>query len=110
VEPRFVGEDIEPVPCTADVTLLARGQPGVPRRFVWRGTEYAVVRLLDESRRVGPCTSGSDEQYVRKHIYIVETACGLTMKLSCDRHARRGAARWRLISIEKQEGEDGHGD
>lgn len=103
MHPRFIGEDIEPVPGTGDTTLMARGQPGVPRRFHWRGREYVVARVIGESRRLGPCVSGGGEQYVRKHVYTVETECGVTMKLSCDRAPRRGAPagrpRWRLLSV-----------
>jgi hypothetical protein len=101
----FVGEDIQPVPGTADTAMMARGQPGVPRRFHWREREYVVKRVADEARRMGECSHGSDEQYVRKHVYTVETECGRVMKLSCDRSPRpgsKGAIRWRLVSMDEE--------
>ena len=33
----FVSEAIQPVVGTTDTAGMARGGPGLPRRFVWRG-------------------------------------------------------------------------
>jgi len=43
----FVSEAIRPVVGSSDVQGMARGEPGLPRRFVWRDKEYAVDELLE---------------------------------------------------------------
>lgn len=99
---QFVGEPIAPVPATGDARMMARGGPGLPRQFTWRGTTYEVEAVLETHRTLGPCTSGSGEKYVRKHWFTVRTAGGETMTLYCDRQARRGKsakARWWLFAV-----------
>jgi len=83
---QFVGEAIEPVAGTMDNRRMARGEPGLPKRFVWRGQEVAEV--LEQWKQTGPCTSGSDEQYVRKHWYRVRTTAGAEMNLYFERQPR----------------------
>ncbi len=99
---RFIGEPIEPVIETMDTRRMATGEPGLPRRFRWRGEEHEIVAVLEQWRQTGPCTSGSDEQYVRKHWYRVRTAAGAVMKLYFERQARSGRerkVRWWLHSL-----------
>jgi phosphoribosylglycinamide formyltransferase-1 len=103
---QFIGEPITPVPETADARTMARGGPGLPRRFVWRGREVAVEAVLETRRSLGPCTSGSGERYVRKHWFTVRTTSGETMTLYFDRQPRRGKspkARWWLYSLKVTE-------
>jgi phosphoribosylglycinamide formyltransferase-1 len=99
---RFVGEAIEPVTDTADTRRMTRGEPGLPRRFRWRGTEYEVARVLEHWRGTGACRHGSGERYVRKHWYRVRTTDGSEMKLYFERQARSGRerkVRWWLHTI-----------
>jgi len=99
----FVGEPIVPVPGTADTRTMARGGPGLPRRFLWRGRPYEVEAVLERHRTLGPCTSGSGEMYVRKHWFTLRTTGGEIMSIYFDRQPRRGRsakARWWLFSIE----------
>jgi hypothetical protein len=101
---RFVGELIRPVPGTFDAAMMARGSPGLPRKFVWRQHEYEVAELLQTRRSLGPCRHGSGEQYVRRHWFTVRTTNGATMTLYCDRQARRGQsakARWWLFTTDQ---------
>lgn len=85
---RFVGETIEPVAGTFDPRGMARGEPGVPRRFRWRGEEHEVAAVLETSKTTGDCTHGSREQYVTKNWFRVRTTAGVEMKLSFDRRAK----------------------
>jgi hypothetical protein len=39
----FIGEPIQPVEGTFDPAAMTRAEPGLPRRFIWRGTEYTVT-------------------------------------------------------------------
>jgi len=101
---RFVGDPIKPVPGTADATMMARGLPGLPRKFVWRGRQVEVAEVLGTRRTLGPCRHGSGEKYVRRHWFTVRTTDGATMTLYCDRQARRGQsakARWWLFTADE---------
>jgi hypothetical protein len=75
---------------------MARGGPGLPRRFIWRGRQFEVEAVLATRRPLGPCTSGSGE----------------TMTVYFDRQARRGhspKARWWLYTMEPAPGAPGQG-
>jgi hypothetical protein len=98
----FVGETIEPVAETFDARGMARGEPGVPRRFRWRGEEHEVAAVLETTKETGACTHGSAERYVTKHRFRVRTTSGLEMALSFDRRARTPKelrAAWCLHSV-----------
>ena len=90
---QFVGEPLEPVAGTMDTRRMARGEPGLPKRFVWRGAEHEVAEVLEQWKETSGCRHGSDEQYVRKHWYRIRTAGGLEMKLYFERQARSGRER-----------------
>jgi len=97
----FVGEPIEPIAESMDTRRMATGGPGLPMRFRWRGEAHEVAEVLEQWRQTGPCTSGSGEQYVRKHWYRVRTTGGVEMKLYFERQARSGRerkVRWWLHS------------
>jgi hypothetical protein len=99
----FVGEPVTPKPGTFDTAMMATGIPGLPHQFTWKGTEYAVAAVIETWKTLGPCTSGADEMYVRRHWYKIKTTTGEVMTLYCDRHAPRGKSktkgRWVLYSI-----------
>jgi phosphoribosylglycinamide formyltransferase-1 len=103
---QFVSEPITPVAATMDARRMARGEPGLPGRFLWRDQEYEVAEVLEQWRETGPCKSGSDEQYVRKHWYRIRTTSGEEMKLYFERQARSGrerTLRWWLHSLSTEE-------
>ena len=105
----FIGEAIEPAAETLDNRRMARGEPGLPKRFRWRGEEHEVAEVLESWRQTGPCTSGSDEQYVRKHWYRIRTTAGAEMTLYFDRQARSARerkTRWWLHSASMAEEKD----
>ncbi|TVQ27688.1 MAG: hypothetical protein EA383_02080 [Spirochaetaceae bacterium] len=68
---------------------MSTGVPGVPRRFTVRGTRYEVVRVLGTRKDTGPCTSGSDERYVRRHFFDIETTTGERMTLRVSRGTKQ---------------------
>lgn len=45
MQEQFISEAIRPVGGTFDVFGMAKGEPGLPGRFVWRDTEYAVAEV-----------------------------------------------------------------
>lgn len=118
----FVCEEIEPVAGTGDASAMARGEPGLPARFVWRGEEYRLVGVIRQWKTSGPCRNGSEEMYLRRHWYQVSAACPpsakpagavggeadsshrphVVMTIYCDRQAkdrRRPKRRWWLYSM-----------
>jgi hypothetical protein len=64
---RFICEPMTPVAGTGDTTVMARGEPGLPKRFVWRDREYGVAEVMRGWKTTSRCTSGSDEVHVRRH-------------------------------------------
>ena len=100
----FVSEPISPAAETYGTAGMSAGGPGLPGRFTWRGAEYEVAELLDRWRETGPCTSGSDERYVRRHCFRVRTTDGAEMVLYFERRARSAREkkrRWWLYTVEQ---------
>ena len=96
---QFVSEAVVPDPGSFDATAMARGEPGLPGAFTWRGRRYVVARLV-----AGWKKSGTDrgEVYLRRHYYDVETTTGERMTLYCERQAKnrkRLKARWWLYTL-----------
>jgi len=100
----FVGEPIEPKPGSFDAAMMARGGPGIPRAFTWRGREYQVLGVMDSWQAKEP-GHGMDREYeyVRRHYYRIKTTSGEIMTISFDRKPQSGRGksrqRWRLFSI-----------
>jgi hypothetical protein len=99
LEPRAVLEPIVPEPGSFAAGTMARGEPGVPARFAWRGRTYVVAEVLDAKREVGRCYAGADETYARRHVTRVRVETGEIMTLSAARGPSRGAGRWILRSV-----------
>jgi len=99
---QFIGETIKPVPGSLDTCGMAAGEPGLPRRFIWRDREYAVAEVLEKWKDTSPCRHGGDERYVRKHWFKIKTTDGDEMTLYFERQASRGGRRkreWRLFTV-----------
>ena len=99
---QFISEPITPEPGSFDASAMARGEPGVPARFTWRGQAYETARLLTtykKSSREGGRADG--ELYLRRHYFVIETACGVQMTLYCERQTRRKNPknRWFLYTL-----------
>lgn len=97
----FVSEPIAPVDASFDAAAMSSGEPGLPARFVWRGTEYGVAQVLEKWKTAGPCRHGSGEQYVRRHWFRVDTTDGIRMEIYFDRQprSRQKKQRWWLAAI-----------
>jgi hypothetical protein len=93
-------EPIEVAPGDFDAASMGRGEPGVPRRFTWRGEVFEIVRVLERAREVGPCRSGGGEVYVRRHATRALTRGGAIVTLSAERRTGAGP-RWILRSVER---------
>jgi phosphoribosylglycinamide formyltransferase-1 len=99
----FISEPIKPARATFDAGRMALGEPGVPQEFTWRNRTFKVKKIRRRWRKLGPCTHGSREMYVRKHFYDIETEDGEVMTVYFDRNpikGRAGRPRWWLFSKE----------
>lgn len=90
-----------PDPGSGSVEAMARGEPGLPRAFVWRGRRFEVACVLDSGK-----TRGEDrgDVYVRKHWYDIETASGERMRVYFDRNPGRSGSResrWWVYWVEE---------
>ena len=101
--PRFISESIQPAPGTFPAQAMARGEPGLPARFTWRGDEYAVADVITAWTTSSP-EGGSGEVYLRRHWWEVKTVDGVVMKIYCERQKKRRDAksRWFLYSVDRR--------
>ncbi len=84
----FVSEAISPHPGTADTAAMARGEPGLPTGFRWRGRDYLVAELLESWKTNNDGHGGGDaNKYLRRHWFRIRTTTGEIMTLYCLRHA-----------------------
>ena len=105
MQEEFISESIVPVEGTFDTAGMVSGGPGLPGRFLWRDREYAVAKVLEEWKESGPCKSGSNEMYLRKHWFKILTADGLEMTIYFDRQPRskrETKKRWWLYTISQR--------
>ena len=103
---RFISEPITPVSGTMPPGDMARGVPGFPRQFTWRGRTYILSETLESWRETGPCKSGGGEQYARKHWFRIRTESGEEMKIYFERQPRSkhdAKKRWWLHSLRDRE-------
>ncbi len=106
---RFICEPITPVAGTMDISAMAIGEPGLPKRFLWRNEEYTVDRVLEKWKELG-AEPGGDNKYVRKHWYRILTTSGHEMKLYFERQSRSRAqqkVRWWLFTMMRTREEGG---
>ena len=98
----FISEPITP-DASFDPLAMARGEPGLPEKFRWRGREWIVAEVLETSKEYGDCKHGSGERYVRRHCFRIRTTEGHVMRVYFQRTfgRARAAARWWLQSVEE---------
>ena len=97
--PRTVLEPIEPEKGSFDPRGMARGEPGVPRRFAWRGTTYEVADVLGTERETSNYSGNVHDVYARRHAFRVRTTSGEVMVIAASRKTAGGAPRWVLRQI-----------
>jgi len=104
--PIFVSEPITPLDASFDASGMARGEPGLPKKFRWRKRDWLVAEILESGKDYGGCAHGSGERYVRKHSYRIRTTDDWILNLYFQRSFGRGKfslnSRWWIQSIEKE--------
>ena len=95
----FVSEAVVPEAGTFDASAMARGEPGLPTAFAWRGRRFEVVQVVATWKT---STADRGEMYLRRHSFDVLAATGERMTVYCERQAhnrRRPKARWWLYTL-----------
>ena len=98
---RFVSEPMTPEAGSGAVDSMARGEPGLPRAFSWRGEWFEVALVLEQGKSRG---EDRGDVYVRKHWYELETTSGLRMRVYFDRNPGRSGSResrWWVYWVEE---------
>jgi hypothetical protein len=101
---KFISEQLTPDVSTINTRTMVSGEPGLPQKFIWRGKEIVVEAVLEKWKETGRCTSGADEQYVRKHWFRILTTDGSIMKIYFERQPaskQQRMKRWWLFSMSK---------
>ena len=98
---RSILEPVRPHPGSFAAAGMARGEPGVPRRFDWRGRTYEVAEVLESRRETHREGGAQGENYVRRHAFRVRTTTGEVMLLSGARGTSPASARWTLRYVEE---------
>lgn len=94
----FVSEPLRPDAGTADLAAMARGEPGLPKGFTWRGKHYAIVETLTQWKTN---SDGEGQVYLRRHWYQVRTDAGVVMTIHCLRQVKRGGQRWWVYRVDE---------
>ena len=94
---QFVSEAVTPWRGSADASAMARGEPGLPKGFDWRGQPYRVEKLL-ATWKTSAKEGGTGELYLRRHWYRAITDPPAEVVLYCLRQARPGRRRWFLYT------------
>lgn len=103
---QFISESIRPVPGSIALEGMASAEPGLPRKFTWRGGEFTVEEVLDRWKESGPMKGGGREMYLRKHWFAIRTTDGREMKIYFDRQPaskRQLKKRWWLFTLDAPE-------
>jgi hypothetical protein len=99
--PRLISEEIQPESGAFDAVAMARGEPGLPPAFAWRGAVYGVTARLRSWKGFRPDT-GSPEMYLRRHYHELRMEDGATWVVYCLRQTgsrQAGRHRWFLEKI-----------
>lgn len=100
MQEQLVSEPIQATSQAIEPAALARGEPSLPREFRWRDRTFAVTEVLGKWKTTGPCRSGGNEKYVRKHWWKIRTDSGEVMKLYFDRQPKNPSdMKWFLYSV-----------
>ncbi|MGE0480305.1 MAG: DUF6504 family protein [Phycisphaerae bacterium] len=98
----FISEPV--IPCGAvDTAAMARGEPGLPAAFEWRGDRFEIVEVLGawkESSREGGRATG--ELYLRRHYYRLRVSDGTIWQVYFVRQAPRTGSPRRRWFLERR--------
>jgi Family of unknown function (DUF6504) len=91
----FLGQSLIPEGAL-DASVLAQGEPSLPRAFTWDNDRIEVGTLRKTWRST---KDDRGDTYVKKHWFEFETTDGRVAVVYFDRGARKGAPRWWLYTL-----------
>ncbi len=93
----FVSEPLTPDPGSFDTAPMARGEPGLPTGFTWRGRHYVIREILEAWKT---CGRDGESVYLRHHWFRLRTDDATVLTIYCQRQATRASAkhRWWVYS------------
>jgi hypothetical protein len=101
----LISEAIEPLMDDLAERPFLAGEPIVPGRFRWRGSEYRIETIIESWKEYTDGSRSMPERYLRKHWFHVRVSDGtaaFTMKIYFERQVRSkgtARARWWLYTI-----------
>jgi hypothetical protein len=96
-EESFLSEPIDVDPGTADVRAMARGEPGLPTGFRWRGRHYQIAGVIETWK--SNADAGEGKGYLRRHWYKVLATSGEVFTLYCLRRTTGRKHQWWVYSV-----------
>lgn len=103
----FVSEPLTPLEGSFDTSGMARGEPGLPRKFRWRKRDWEVGAVLERWKKYGDCRHGSGERYVRQHGFKLQTTDGIVLTVCFQRSfgktRNQPRVRWWVRTLENAE-------
>lgn len=103
----LISEPITPNAGTFDASAMARGEPGLPAGFTWRGASVAVVERLGAWKRSTREGGGAGELYLRRHYFKLRMSDDSIWTVYFVRQTPRSGSpknRWFLYTLEREEG------
>ncbi len=101
----FISEPITPLKGAFDTQAMARGEPGLPRGFVWHGERHEIVERLEQWKQSAPEGGRpGNEVYLRRHCYRLRMASGQVWTVYFTRQPARGSRsrqRWFVYTIDE---------
>ena len=104
--PELISEPITPFAGTSDASAMARGEPGLPKAFAWRGRTYAISQLLEKWKHSSPEGGGAGEVYLRRHYFKLRMSDGAVWTIYFTRQTPRTGSpkkRWFLYTIDENQ-------
>lgn len=102
----LVSESVTPDAGTFDPSAMARGEPGIPAGFTWRGRHYGIAEVLDVWKESEAWDHAGGERYYRKRFFRIRTESGEEMTLYALRKVKAGESdrkRWWLYTVARSE-------
>lgn len=99
----LISESITPHAGTFDTTRMARGEPGLPTGFTWRGKLVNVVEELGAWKQSAREGGAAGELYLRRHYFRLRMSDDSVWTVYFVRQTPRSGSpknRWFLYTLE----------
>lgn len=90
---KLISEAIQPMIEVPSPLAPVVGSPILPGAFRWRKQTHQVSTVLSQGKKMGPCTHGSSEMYLRRHTWTLRMEDGAEWEILFERQPRANAKR-----------------